>query len=71
MDYIRRVGGDLHRDVIEQSLSMEPTHLAEVVQAVKNMRRTGRNDLGIALGVIRSLRDANLLDMSQFTSQCK
>jgi len=39
------------------------------VKAVETMRKTGRNDLGIALGVIRSLRDNNLLDMSQFINK--
>ena len=65
MDYIRRCGDPA--DVIERSMSMESYHLRAVVKAVENMRRTGRNDLGIALGVIRSLRDNNLLDMSGFT----
>jgi hypothetical protein len=66
MDYIRRCGNP--DDVIERSLSMEPKHLARAVEAVKAMRKTGRNDLGICLGVIRSLRDDKLLDMSKFTS---
>ena len=64
MAYIRRCGNP--DDVIERSMSMEATHLASVVEAVETMRKTGRNDLGIALGVIRSLRDNNLLDMSGF-----
>jgi hypothetical protein len=67
MDYIHRCGDP--DDVIERSMSMEPTHLAEAVKAVETMRRTGRNDLGIALGVIRSLRNNSLLDLSQFTGQ--
>jgi hypothetical protein len=67
MAYIRRIGVDT--DVIDRSLSMEDAHLKAVVKAVKSMRTTGRNDLGIALGVIRSLRDNKLLDMSKFTSQ--
>ena len=69
MDYIRRVGDPA--DFIERSLSMEEDHLAAAVKAVEDMRKTGRNDLGICLGVIRSLRDNSLLDMTKFTSQCK
>lgn len=65
MEYIRRCGDP--GDVIERSLSMESYHLRSVVKAVENMRRTGRNDLGIALGVIRSLRDNNLLAIDKFT----
>ena len=64
MAYIRRRG--LFDDVIDRSLSMESTHLASVVKAVGDMRRTGRNDLGIALGVIRSLKDDNLLAIDKF-----
>jgi hypothetical protein len=67
MSYIRRVGNP--DDVTERSMSMEPEHLDLAVQAVKDMRETGRNDLGIVLGVIRSLRDNKLLDMSKFTPQ--
>ena len=56
-------------NVIERSMHMTTRHLASVVKAVGDMRRTGRNDLGIALGVIRSLRDSELLDMSQFINK--
>ena len=66
MAYIRRCGNP--DDVIERSMSMEATHLASAVKAVEDMRKTGRNDLGIALGVIRTLRDNSLLDMTKFTS---
>ena len=66
MAYIRRCGNP--EDVIERSMSMEETHLKAVVKAVEDMRNTGRNDLGIALGVIRALRDNKLLDMTKFTS---
>ena len=67
MDYIRRCGHP--EDIIERSLSMNHSHLASVVKAVEDMRKTGRNDLGIALGVIRSLRDDKLLDIDKFN--CK
>lgn len=66
MDYIRRVG-DLS-EIIERSMSMEQEHLKSVVDAVKYMRESGRNDLGVALGVIRALRDNELLNMSKFTN---
>ena len=64
MDYIRRCGNP--EDIIERSMSMEESHLKSVVEAVETMRTTGRNDLGVALGVIRSLRDNSLLDMKKF-----
>jgi hypothetical protein len=66
MAYLRRAGDP--SNVIERSMSMEASHLASVVKTVGDMRKSGRNDLGIALGVIRSLRDNKLLDMSKFTS---
>jgi len=66
MSYLRRCGNPA--GVIERSMSMDDAHLASVVKAVETMRKTGRNDLGIALGVIRSLRDNSLLDMSKLTS---
>ena len=67
MDYIRRCGHP--EDAIERSMSMESEHLAYVVGAVKEMRETGRNDMGMALGIIRALREKKLLDMSTFTSE--
>ena len=66
-DYIRRCGSP--DDIIERSMSMDSYHLALTVDAAKQMRETGRNDLGIVLGVIRSLRDSNLLDLKLFTNQ--
>jgi len=67
MSHIGRCGYPDH--VIDRSMSMTTLHLKDVVKAVETMRKTGRNDLGIALGVIRSLRDNNLLDMSQFINK--
>jgi hypothetical protein len=66
MEYIRRVGDPA--GMIERSMSMDSEHLADVVREVKCMRETGRNNLGIALGVIRSLRDNNLLAIEKFTT---
>ena len=65
MAYIRRCGHP--EDIVERSLSMDAIHLSMAVQAVEDMRKTGRNDLGIVLGVIRSLRDNNLLAIDKFT----
>jgi len=45
---------------------MKTKHLEDVVEAVKAMREDRRNDLGIALAIIRSLRDNNLLDLDRF-----
>lgn len=67
MSHVGRSGNP--EDAIERSMHMTTSHLSDVVRAVKNMRETGRNDLGIALGVIRSLRDNELLDMSQFINK--
>lgn len=69
MDYIRRRGNP--EDMDERSMSMESTDLAYAVEAVKEMRESGRTDLGMVLGVIRSLRDSALLDMEKFTSTDK
>jgi len=66
MDYVKRSGNPEYID--ERSMSMESEHLDEVIQAVTKMRESGRYDIGIALGVIRALRDAELLDMNKFQS---
>ena len=67
MEYIRRVGDPA--DIIERSLHMKLGHLKNVVEQVGEMRESGRNSIGIALGVIRSLRDDNLLDIDKFTNK--
>lgn len=59
MDYIRRVGDP--NDIEERSLSMDSESLSKCVEAVNWARRTGRNDLGTALAVIRALRDRGFL----------
>lgn len=64
-EYIRRVG-DVHgTNCTDLSMAMENDDLNKVVAAVKEMRETNRNDYGIALGVIRALRDLGYLDMTK------
>jgi ribosomal protein L37E len=59
MEYLRRVGNpDEYTDL---SYSMPKDIVNEIVEATKEMRDTGRNDLGIALGVMRVLRKHDLL----------
>ena len=60
MDYLRR-GGD-NEDFIDRSLIMERKALNECVDAVKSAEEDNRNSLGIALSVIRVLRDFELLN---------
>lgn len=64
MAYLRRVGGI--RDMTDLSMNMDNEDLTKCVVAVTRMKETGRNDLGIALGVIRALRDGGYLDMEKF-----
>ena len=64
MSYLRRVGA--FRNTTDLSMSMEQEDLTKCVDAVKNMKETGRNDFGIALGVIRALRDGGYLNMEKF-----
>jgi len=64
MDYIRRVGNP--EDIIEKSLSMDKEDLTKCIEAVDWGKETGRNSLGIALAVIRALRDTDNLNMEKF-----
>jgi len=64
MEYLRRVGA--FDNTTDLSMSMEQEDLTKCVDAVKNMKESGRNDLGIALGVIRALRDGGYLNMEKF-----
>ena len=63
MDYLRR-GGD-NEDFIDRSLIMERKALNECVDAVKYAEETDCNNLGIALSVIRILRDFDLLNKKE------
>lgn len=64
MDYIRRVGNP--EDIIDRSLFMKKEDLTKCVEAVDWGKETGRNSLGIALAVIRVLRDTDNLNMEKF-----
>jgi hypothetical protein len=64
MAYLRRVGAV--RAMTDLSMTMDNEDLTKCVDAVKNMKETGRNDFGIALGVIRALRDGGYLNMEKF-----
>ena len=52
-DYLRRVGDPA--DFIESSFSLDDEVFFAAREAVKLARETGRNDMGIANAVIRSL----------------
>ena len=62
--YLRRVG-DMSA-AKERSMSLEVDALKACREAVVWGQETGRNDLGIALAVIRALRNHDLLDMEKF-----
>jgi hypothetical protein len=64
-EYLRRVGDMSVAE--DRSMRMEKDALEACKQAVKWGNETGRNELGIALAVIRALRDHNLLDMKKFS----
>ncbi len=63
MDYFRRAGDGGY---IDRSMSMDTKALNACKEAVKWGKDTGRNEFGIALAVIRALRDHELLDMEKF-----
>ncbi len=65
MAYIRRGAADMN-DIIERSMTLPDDVVKQCVEAVDWGKDTGRNSLGIALAVIRALRDNNLLDMEKF-----
>ncbi len=75
-DYIRRVGNV--EDIVERSMHMDEDALEDCKDAIRwafeyfaNERReddTGRNELGVTLAVIRTLRQHGLLDISKFES---
>lgn len=63
MDYMRRVGNGSYEDT---SMTMNEDDLNRCIKAVEWAKDTGRNNFGIALAVIRAMRDANLLNMEKF-----
>ena len=66
MEYFRRVGS--YDNMTELSMTMEKEDITKCVYSVTTMKATGRNELGIALGVIRALRDSGYLNMERFFS---
>jgi hypothetical protein len=64
MDY-RRIVGNLG-DVIDRSMYITEKAKEDITSAVKDSVKSGRNDFGVALAVIRALRDNDLLDMARF-----
>lgn len=63
MDYLKRVGNG---KCLDTSMTMDEKDVQRCIAAVKWAKDTGRNDYGIALAVIRAMRDSNLLDMEKF-----
>ena len=63
MEYLRRGGED--EDFIDRSLLMDKNALNECVDAVVSAEENNKNGLGIALAVIRTLRDFELLDKKE------
>lgn len=64
MEYLRRGGED--EDFVDRSMIMDPDALTECVDAVKYAEENNKNELGIALSVIRILRDFELLNKEKF-----
>lgn len=60
-DYLKRTGN--FSDIEETSIVMEEEAVLDCVKAVDWGLDTGRNSLGIALAVIRSLRDSGYLKL--------
>ena len=59
MSYLRRMGG--LAGYTETSIELDKEVVKAAEEAVIWAKDTGRNDLGIALAVIRSLKDNNAL----------
>ena len=63
MEYLRRGGED--EDFIDRSLMMNKNALNECINAVVSAEENNKNGLGIALAVIRTLRDFELLNKKE------
>ncbi len=59
--YLRRVGSDY----TEKSIKIDERALTPLVADVEASRKSGRNDLGVTLALLRSIRDNNLVETSQ------
>jgi len=64
MAYLKRVGKP--EDIIERSMSLDDKIINECKEAVQSAIKTNRNELGIALALIRVLRDNDLLNLEKF-----
>ena len=64
MDYLRRLGHN--EDISDRSLRIDSRALDDCVNAVKYADENNRNELGVALSVIRALRSYRLLDETKF-----
>ena len=62
MDYLKRIG----YSYTERSMTLNETTINELSEYIEMMIETGRNPLGIACAVIRTLRDFGLLDEKKF-----
>lgn len=61
MEYLRRVGD--FKDCVDMSYSMDRDVVEACVKAIADAKETGRNDLGIFLAVIRTLRNYDLVQV--------
>ena len=66
-DYLRRVGD--FSNVEERSMSMDEEAIHKCIEAVKWGKKSGRNEYGISLAVIRALRDTGYLNMEKFKGE--
>lgn len=64
MEY-QRIVGNLD-NMIDRSMYIPLKAKEDITSAVKKATESGRNDFGVALAVIRALRDNDLLDMERF-----
>jgi hypothetical protein len=63
-DYIKRVGN--RENIIERSMILDEKIIIECTKAAQWGVDTGRNAYGIALAVIRALRDNDCLNLEKF-----
>ena len=68
MEYTRRVF-KTGADYTDQTMTMDIEDLDKCIQAVKWAKDNNRNDFGVALAVIRALRDTGYLNMKMFKDQ--
>jgi hypothetical protein len=63
-DYLRRIGN--RENIIERSLDLDKKIVLECIAAVQHATDTGCTDYGIALTLIRALRDNDCLNLEKF-----